>query len=177
MGRTNLIILCFGIFACVALSLMMGHAVKLKDKTDVHPAIFELHKIFGDDLKRRPILEIEDRDERKVAVLTIDPRRIESSGRLSPAVGRYFLRLRGPDLRFDELQVVARDKNGKKTVYPIRVTSGMNLLNRRFDSAPRKRDKGREQPAKRGTAPKAPDRRGKAVPVPKPPTNSSRPPK
>lgn len=136
VGRTNLIILFFGIFGCVALSLMMSHVVGIKDKKDVHPAVFELEGLFGDDLKRRSQLSIEKQAEGEVAVLTIYPKEMGASARLARMIGRHLLRFRGADLKFDALEVVARDASEDAPLpdksFPIKVPRGFGSLRNRM---------------------------------------------
>ena len=139
MGRTNLVILCFGIFACVALSLMMGHVVKMKDKRDVHPAIFELHRVFGEQLERRPVLDIEMRGNRKVAVLFVVPKETVAGSRLARILGRYLVHFRGPEFQFDAMEVVMKSEDGSDVTHPVRVPGGMDVVDRRVVRRPRRR--------------------------------------
>jgi hypothetical protein len=167
VGRTNLVILGFGIFACVALSLMMGHVVTIKDKDAVHPALFELHNVFGDQVQRRPTLEIVERGQRKVAVLTVDPVEDRTADRLARVMGRYLVRFRGADFQFDAMEVNMRAKDGSDITYPIRVPGGMSSLDRRIAPKlrPAARDKVRGKTTAGSTARPIPKRNANRIPT------------
>ena len=91
---------------------MMGHVVKVKDKRDVHPAIFEMDAVFGEQLARRPILDVETRGNRRVAVLFVTPKEDEAGSRLARVLGRYLVHFRGPEFQFDAMEVVMKAKDG-----------------------------------------------------------------
>jgi hypothetical protein len=115
VGRTNLIILCLGFFACVSLSLMMKHVVQVEDKERVHPAVMELQALFAEQMKGSPTLVVTQRGGRAVAVLTVTPSVLVSPDRvprLALTLGRYVSRFRGEDLMFDALVVVAKSTTG-----------------------------------------------------------------
>ena len=110
-----MIILCFGFGACIALSLMMKHVVQVKAKKDVHPALADLHLMFDIQLQRRPKLAIEERDGRRVAILTMNPSEVvgpDNVPRLAQTVGRYLSQCRDEELQFEALVVVAKSTTG-----------------------------------------------------------------
>lgn len=112
MGRTNLIILCMGLVACVALSLMMRHAAQLKAKHDVHPLVAQIDEAFGDRLRNSSRLQLEMRGDKRHATLEIGPTSTIGTARLAHSIWLHAFRYADPQTAIDSMDVVATYEEG-----------------------------------------------------------------
>jgi len=119
-----MMILGFGLFACVALSLLMKQAFTLNEDKQVPPVVRELTEIFGDRLKKPPEFEVRAKAGasagRKVGVLTIEPKLAIAGRDLALNLGRYVWGMPSEDLDFEILEVVVlRGQAGGDQVFRI----------------------------------------------------------
>ena len=125
MGRSNTLIFGFGLFACVALSLAMKHAVTVKDNHREHAIVDQVHLIFGDRLEDVPQIAFENVNGKKLAVLTLRPKRPASGRSLARLIGMLVWRMKGDEIRFDALDVLlkknANDVGERITIAPLTV--------------------------------------------------------
>lgn len=115
VGRSNLIILGMGIAACVVLSLMMQHMLKVKQDADIPPIVTELMETFGTRFAEGAEFKIRDGERGKVGEVTIYPLMSTSRRRLVRSVGTYVWRNLEDRAAIDALIVACDDGLGSVT--------------------------------------------------------------
>jgi hypothetical protein len=109
VGRTNGTILALGLFACVALSLIMKHAVTVADTGGgEHAVVRSVHDVFDARLAARSRFAVEAEGKRRVGVLTIFPRSKSEARHLARGIGAFVWRVQSGPSRLDALDVVSR---------------------------------------------------------------------
>ncbi len=119
MGRTNLVILGIGIGACVILSLMMQHVLKVKQDRDVPAIVGELMQAFGQHFSKSAEFTIRHEDVGPVGEVVVYPLMSASRRRLARKVGHYAWRNLGDDYEVVALVVVCDDGFDKRSRYLV----------------------------------------------------------
>lgn len=180
----------FGLIACVALSLLMKHAIEVKQENDTPRVVVELMNLYGPKFADPAEFRVQARDgEGRLGQLVIFPLLSANRARLVRAAGEYVWRNAEARARFDALVVEADDGLGHRHRYlvpdPQQVGRSMRLLRPEEDaltaSKPRRARKPKSKPSpaaaeEAGTASKTSDPGAAKAPTSKP-SEPSEPPR
>ena len=107
VGRTNQLLLFFGLGACLALSLMMHHLVEVKKDNSIEPIVSEITKFFGKRLTEPSRYRVTRQNGQKVGFVMIFPMLGIDEVGLVQDVGGLVWRQNGPRQRLAALMIVA----------------------------------------------------------------------
>lgn len=112
MGKTNYTILGIGLAACLLLSLMMQHALKVSHGSSVPVAVVELGALLGSRFSAEPEYQRRASGPSMVGEITVFP--LLTANRLSVVrdVGNYLWRNLAKNERVDALVVIVDDGLG-----------------------------------------------------------------
>jgi len=107
MGKANWIIIALGLGSCLALSMLMRHALTVREKARVDPVVRDLADVYGGRLHGPVRFAVHRRGGKAVGVLAFTPRLPASSRHLAFLLGDFVWREYGDAGRFRALEVVA----------------------------------------------------------------------
>ena len=119
MGRTNLALLAIGLGAALLLSMTMQRLLEIKKDHVGGKVAKEVDRNYGRRLAAAASLEVEQRDGRNVAILTILPQLPSAGPRLARDIGRFTWSFHKPGDWQDLVVRVRRHQGDTGHEYPI----------------------------------------------------------